>query len=393
MITTPAPRTAESLSERERHLVFIALLASVTAAGFAIGGIMPLVSFLLERRGTPASLIGVNAALPVAAIILMSLLLGRLARTFGIKAVLFTGLFLTAGATLAMAYFTSLEAWMALRFLTGLGAGAHWILSETWINAVAPDHRRGLYSGIYSTMFSLGFVISPIVLTQIDIETALPFHLLIGLMLASALPLWLARNLLPDVTAESGAPAWHMLRTGPLIFAAALAAGISDASLWALLGVYALRNAIAEADTLVLLSVFAAGTVVLQPLIGWLADRDGLQRWLTFSAAAGAVGALLLPFAVGSPLFLWALLFPWGGLMVGLYTLGLAQMGRRFQGASLAGANALFISLYTVGSMTGPPVYGMAMDRYGPNALPIGVAVCCAALVIASLAAGRTSRV
>ena len=393
MTATAGIRTAASLSESERRLVFAALLASVTAAGFAIGGVVPLVTFLLERRGASAAIIGINAALPVLAVILVSIFLGRASRAIGIKAVLFSGLAMTAAATLLMPYWTSIEAWMLLRFLSGAGAGAHWILSETWINAVAPNKKRGLYAGIYSTLFTVGFVVSPIVLTVIDMQTPLPFYLLVVLMLLSALPLWLARNLLPDVTAEGEAPAWWMLTAAPIVFAAALAAGLNDLALWALLGIYGLRNGISEFDTLLLLSVFAAGTVALQLPLGWLADRGGLARYLLASAAAGALGALLLPFAVGSPALLWPLLFVWGGLMIGLYTLGLAQLGERFQGAPLAGANALFISIYAIGSTSGPPVYGMAMDRLGPNALPIGVLVCCLAMMAAGLAGRRQSHV
>lgn len=392
MSTTADIRTAASLSDRERQIVFVALLASVTAVGFAIGGVVPLVAFLLERRGEPAAIIGINAALPVLAVILISIFLGRLSRAIGIKAVLFSGLFVSALSTLLMPYWTSLAAWMLLRFLSGLGAGAHWILSETWINAVAPDSKRGLYSGLYSTLFATGFVVSPIALSFIGMDTPLPFFLIIGLMLVSAVPLWLARKLLPDVTAEAGSPAWAMLAAGPLIFAAALAAGLNDSSLWALLGIYGLRNGIGEAETLLLLSIFAAGTVALQLPLGWLADKGGLGRFLLGSAAAGAVGALLLPFSIGSPILLWPLLFLWGGLMVGLYTLGLAQMGERFQGPSLAGANALYISIYAVGSVCGPPLYGAAMDRFGPDALPTGVLLCCLAMMAAGLARRRPSR-
>ena len=386
-------RDVASLSDRERVTVFIALLASVSAAGFAIGGVIPLVTFILERRGVPAALIGVNAAIPVLAVIIVSIFLGRLSRAIGIKAVLFTGLFITALSTLLMPYWTSLEAWMFLRFMSGVGAGAHWILSETWINAVAPNNKRGLYAGIYSTLFTVGFVVSPIALSFMDLDSALPFYLMIVLMLFSALPLWLARNLLPDVTAHSGSPAWSMLLAAPIVFAAAIAAGLNDSALWALLGLYGLRHGLSEADALTLLSVFASGTVALQLPLGWLADRGGLARYLLASAAAGAIGAAALPFVVGSAGFLWVHLFIWGGLMIGLYTLGLAQLGERFQGPSLVGANALYISIYAVGSMTGPPLYGAAMDTFGPNALPVGVLACCLLMMAAGLGRRRQPRV
>lgn len=384
-----SPRTVESLDPSERRLVFLALLASVTAVGFAIGGVMPLSSILLERRGVAASMIGVSAALPVLAVILVSVVLGPLSRALGITAVLIGGLIVSAGATLLMAFWTALPAWLLLRFLTGLGAGAHWILSETWLNAVAPDGKRGLYSGLYSALFATGFVVAPIALSFLDLSSPVPFYLLVGLMLIGALPLWLARRLLPDVTAHGEAPAWTMLRTAPLVFAAALAAGVNDAALMSLLGVYTLRTGFGEGETFLLLAIFAAGSVALQIPLGLVADRGGHRRLLLVSAAAGALGAALLPLAVDSASLLWPLLFVWGGLMVGLYTLGLAELGARFKGPTLAGANALYVSVYAGGSVTGPPAYGALMDSLGPHALPIGVLVCCLMIFVAGLARRR----
>lgn len=389
MIAAAPPRTVESLSEGERKLVFIALLASITAVGFSIGGVMPLASILLERRGVSTSLIGLNAALPVLAVILVSIVLGPLSRRIGITTVLLGGLCVSAGSTLLMPFWTALPAWMLLRFLTGLGAGAHWILSETWLNAVAPDGKRGLYSGMYSALFATGFVVAPIVLSFLDLASPAPFYILVALMLLGALPLWLARGLLPDVTAHGEAPPWGMVLSAPLIFAAALAAGFNDSGLMSLLGIYTLRTGFGEGETFLLLSFFSAGSVVLQIPLGLIADRGGHTRLLLVSAAAGALGALLLPFAAHAPLLLRGLLFVWGGLMVGLYTLGLAQLGQHFKGPSLAGANALYVSIYACGSVTGPLLYGASMDWIGPGALPAGVLVCCLAMMASGLVARR----
>lgn len=389
MAAAAKPRTVESLTSSERRLVFIALLASITAVGFAIGGVMPLASILLEKRGVSAGLTGLNAALPVLAVILVSIVLGPVSRALGITAVLIGGLCVSASATLAMAFWTALPVWMLLRFLTGLGAGAHWIMSETWLNAVAPDGKRGLYSGLYSALFATGFVVSPIILSVLDLSSPQPFYFLVTLMLLGALPLWLARGLLPDVTAHGEAPAWGMLRAAPLVFAASLAAGFNDAGLMSLLGIYTLRTGFGEGETFHLLSVFAAGSVALQLPLGLIADRGGHRRLLLVSAAAGALGAAALPFVIGIPSLLWPLLFVWGGLMVGLYTLGLAELGARFKGPPLAGANALYVSVYACGSVSGPPIYGALMDGIGPHALPLGVLVCCVLIFIAGLAPGR----
>jgi predicted MFS family arabinose efflux permease len=75
----------------------------------------------------------------------------------------------------------------------------------------------------------------------------------------------------------------------------------------------------------------------------------------------------MIPFVAGQSLPFYALLFIWGGLLGGLYTVGLAHLASRFTGADIAGANAAFVVLYNVGLTTGPPLVGAAMDWSNPH--------------------------
>ena len=65
------------------------------------------------------------------------------------------------------------------------------------------------------------------------------------------------------------------------------------------------------------------------------------------------------------------LLFPvlivWGGIVVGLYTIGLAHLGARFSGPDLLSANSLFILIYAFGSLISPAFIGAAMDIWSPE--------------------------
>jgi MFS family permease len=136
--------------------------------------------------------------------------------------------------------------------------------------------------------------------------------------------------------------------------------------------------------------VLGVGTVTLQLPLGWLADKVGRRRLLLVSGVAGAAGAMALPLALGLPSLLWVILFLWGGFFVGLYTIALAELGERFQGPALAGANGLFVMSYSVGSLAGPPALGVAMDVFGPNGLPFGLAAACLAFLL--VATVRTMR-
>ena len=64
------------------------------------------------------------------------------------------------------------------------------------------------------------------------------------------------------------------------------------------------------------------------------------------------------------------LLFLWGGIIAGMYTIGLAHLGSRFTGANLASANAAFAMMYSLGMLAGPMTMGAALDTGIPAAMP-----------------------
>ena len=78
-----------------------------------------------------------------------------------------------------------------------------------------------------------------------------------------------------------------------------------------------------------------------------------------------------------------------GSAAWGAYTIGLIGLGQRFRGGELAAANAAFVLSYTFGSITGPPISGIAIDVWNPNGL-IGLMLAIAiAIALTCLAVGR----
>ncbi|MFQ5535306.1 MAG: MFS transporter [Sphingomonadales bacterium] len=126
----------------------------------------------------------------------------------------------------------------------------------------------------------------------------------------------------------------------------------------------------------------AAGNVFLQLPIGILADKMNRQRLLVICAGAGLFGGISLPLVIGVPWLLWPTLFLWGGVVVGLYTVGLTMLGERFSGPDLVGANAAFVMLYGLGALAAPPVAGAAMDLWNPHGLGGSLALLCLGFII-----------
>jgi predicted MFS family arabinose efflux permease len=81
------------------------------------------------------------------------------------------------------------------------------------------------------------------------------------------------------------------------------------------------------------------------------------------------VGLVILPFLVAS-IWIWPLMLFLGASGFGIYTIGLAQLGDRFQGADLIAGTSSFSTAWGLGALTGSLVCGLAMKQYGPDGFP-----------------------
>lgn len=82
-----------------------------------------------------------------------------------------------------------------------------------------------------------------------------------------------------------------------------------------------------------------------------------------------------MPLAAGNWHASAAILFLWGGVVAGLYTVGLAHLGSRLSGRDLASANAAFVLCYGIGMLVGPQIIGIGMDLFGPNGFSWSLAI------------------
>lgn len=369
----PLEGTAETkgLSKSQRLRGLMALYASILSAGMTFGVSIPMLALMLERQGHSATMIGLNSAMPILATLIMAWLLPQLLRRVDTLTAMLGGIVLIIFSFLLMPVFAHIEAWFLLRFMVGLGMAVHWVVSETWMNAVSEEKQRGVMAGLYATTLGLGFAVGPLLLTVLPLEGFTPFVVVSGLIATAAIPLLAARGCVPEIHLTQTSSRWKMLAAAPTVFTAAFCSGLMDAAVLSFLPIYALRGGFDQDFGAFLLSVTIAGTVALQVPLGWLSDKVNRRALLLFCGLVGLLGALALPpLMLEGNWLLWPMVFVWGGVFVGLYTVSLAMIGQRFKGGGLAAANGLFVMLYCLGSMAGPPLSGSAMDLLGADGLP-----------------------
>ena len=94
----------------------------------------------------------------------------RLTRRFGGWQVAVVCLAAVAGLLLLMGLTQNYVAYLALRFLLGAADTGVFIISETWINQMAPQRSRGRVVGLYATSAAAGFSAGPLILSVTGVE-------------------------------------------------------------------------------------------------------------------------------------------------------------------------------------------------------------------------------
>ena len=383
----PAPAVA-----RQFILSITAAIACIVAVGIGLSLSIPLISFALDAKGASRTVIGLNSAMGGVATLVCAPFISGWARRFGVRPVLLWAVALGIVSFLGFLVIEPLWAWFPLRFVFGVALTVLFVLSEYWINAVAPEERRGLVLSIYVTALSLGFAAGPQILTMVGTSGPAPYLVGSALFAISMLPVLIARGIAPSIEEEPSRGFAAFLWAAPAATLAALVFGAAETGAFALLPLYGIATGLDVAAATTLVSFVSLGNLVFQVPLGLVADRIDRRVVLLFCASVGAIGMATMAFVPMSRTALLILLFVWGGIVAGLYTVGLAHLGGRFRGADLAQANAAFVVMYSAGLIVGPPLAGFGMDLWPPTGLPATLAALFAAYVVVVVFRLRSSR-
>jgi MFS family permease len=385
MPSAPIPERTRTGSQSYR-------LAAVFSASFGVGLIFgfqpPLMALVLERGGASSFEIGAVTSISTVAVMVCGPFYPRAIARLGLRRSVILGIAVSTAMLLVMPFLPGFGGWLLLRFVTGCALGLEWIASEIWLNRLSTDQSRGTVMGAYATVFAAGVMAGPLLLQLTGTAGWRPFGAGALCLALTALPLFAARSGSDSDAAPRDRLPWlKVVRAAPTVMIAALIAGLVESAYVSLLPVFALLRGLDEQRSLVLVTVFLAGNVLLQLPIGRLGDRLGRQRVLALCAGVCVIGPIVLSAVLGVPWLAWPLLLLWGGTMYGFYTQGIALLGESYPREELADANTVFVVVYCAGGIVGPTLGGLAMDCWTPNGLLVFLSV--APLL---LAAGRLRR-
>jgi MFS family permease len=365
---------------RGRLLSLAAVIATAAVFGLTYSLSASLIALDLAARGITESLIGLNAAMHALGVLAIAPVLPRCVGLIGVRRMTLGALVL---AGLVLALFPTMPGiwlWFPLRFLLGAASEALFTLSETWVNQISEERTRARSMATYVAALSIGFALGPLILSAVGTGAA---SYLIGAALALAAALLIAspKVIAPVFPDERPGNLLRFFRLAPIAIAAeGLNAGIETAGL-SFLPLYAIAQGWTEEGGTRLISCLMFGAVLLQLPIGWLGDRMDRLRLAIILGAVAVGGALLWPLVLNHAWIAYPMLFLWGGVFVGVYTLMMAVVGSRFAGAELVGIYAAMGLVWGLGALVGPTLAGLAMDL-SAHGLPIFAALACLAFTV-----------
>jgi len=362
---------------RSRNASLVAILATCTASGIGMGLTLPLLGLILERRGYPGTVNGLNLATGGLAAILVTPHVPRWIRKFGTSQYLAAMLVVVAVAFVAIYEAPNLWFWFPIRFVLSAALNSLFVVSEFWINQLADERNRGRMVALYAICLSGGFGVGPAMLGLIGTRGITPFLVGSGMMLLALVPVVLARRAAPRIETHANLPVFSLLRLAPAALLASFVFGAIDAGMAGLLPVYGVRLGYGEAEAALFVTAISVGGLLLQYPIGYLADHMNRQTLLAICALSGVIGAAATPLVIHMPFATYALFALWGGITMGIYTIGLTLIGERFKGDQLVGANAAYVILYSLGLLMGPAAEGVALDAWNPHGLLVALGGIC----------------
>ncbi|MDQ0510664.1 MFS transporter [Ancylobacter amanitiformis] len=356
------------VARRDINIASIAAaIGAISAVGLGLALSIPLLAFELDARGISSTWIGINTAVGGVATIALAPFLPNMVRRFGAGPLLLTAIATAAVSLLAFKVTSSFPLWFPLRFVFGAALCVLFVVSEFWINAASPSNRRGLVIGIYATVLSAGFAGGPAILSLVGTTGWPPYLAGAACIGLAAIPVMIGAAGAPSIETESSGGVLSLLRIAPAATLAAFVFGAVETGLVNFLPLYGLRRGLDAPQAALLLTIAELGNVALQLPIGLLSDRLDRRKMLLGCGMVGIVGAFLMPYLAIDGWAMWATVFITTGIVAGLYTIGLALLGARFDGAALATANAGFVMLYSLGLILGPTTVGGGMQLFDPH--------------------------
>lgn len=390
-------------SERQKAVAVALIVLANFLQSVSVGVNAVVFPHALEQFGFSNSLIGLIMAIEYISVFGISIYLPTLMRFLNVGTGLELSTLFRLPALLALCYMATAGGWAFWVFVHGVGNFLFGVLLQTWINSIPFERSRGFSMGLFGTSISLGLACGPVVLSfaehlapqlqgmmssadamvaqylgwqvPAELSNASRMGLIFSALISTiaVLPILVGRFLIPRFTVSRRGNLTRVVRLAPAAMFAVMLCGFTILGLQTFITVYGLRNGLELRDASFLLTAFMLGSISLEMPIAAISDWFDRRYVMIALVLLSLVAAVYLPIAIYYKWTGWALLFVWGGMMGGLFSICLALTAERFQGEDLITANGAFSLMDNLGGVLGILAIGIGMDLFGEDGFPYAI--------------------
>ena len=348
------------------YKTYIVLFLCALIIGIKLGTLIPLLALILEARGYSNTEIGLNVVAQPLAVILFVRITPIIIHKIGLAKSIIIAQIFTIILYFTFPIFDSLTSWFVIRFIIGFAGALAWNAFDTWMLSMADDTNRGKIVTIYNTVFVIGFASGPMVLSLTGIEGWLPFIVISSLSIIAILPLIMLEIEDPKLPDKKSLPVFAAIIAAPTIFGAAILCGLDDVMFVSFFPIFMIKNQFTQEIALQYVTITLVGGVMCQPLIGVLLDKFNKRLLLNIAVLITFFCPILFAIYLDNFYVMAVSCFIWGGAASGLFAISLTMLGERYSASQVAGATAILVMVFEVGSLIGPLIGGRVMDAVGP---------------------------
>lgn len=350
----------------------VLLLSGLFLLTLSIAMLNTLVPLWLAREQLLTWQIGLVTTAFFAGNLVGTLIAGWGIKKWGFRRCYYLALVLFAVGAVGLGINIHLSNWLVWRFIAGIGCAAVWVVAESALLCTGTPQHRGRLLAAYMMVYYLGTVLGQLMLTRLTTELAQMLPWVTALTVAAALPLLFTRL-----------PAQHSEQQGPTALRAlqrqqpvrlgingCVISGIILGSLYGLMPLYLNHQGMNDAHIGFWMAAMIGAGIMGQWPVERLAARFGRLWTLRIQLLVVILGALVMLQHTASK----AAIFMLGAAAFTLYPIAMAWACEKVAKTQLVAMNQLLLLSYTIGSLIGPSLAAMLMQRYSDDLLFIVLA-------------------
>jgi MFS family permease len=260
--------------------------------------------------------------------------------------------------------------WLALRAVVGFAFAGLYGVIDGWVQGKADNEHRGRLGAVYQFVHFVAVGCGQMLLPAGD-PMSFQLFIVVGILFAaSIIPFALSTTEPPALPETARLELGWLFRNAQVSAVACLGIGMANGSFWSMAPVFGAASGMSTRDIALFLTGTIAGSAAAVIPIGRYSDRTDRRLVMAAMMGVGCVVELAL-FVVGrlpGPGMAVAG-FMLGTVVMTLYSVASAHANDRADASHAVTIASSLLFLYSVGAIVGPSLAAVLMDRIGPQAL------------------------